>query len=257
MPEFITFWIVFPAGVFIGSILHECGHWAAAVALRCEPRVVCFGQGRQIGQVRALGVHLVLRAVPLGGHVMLVPMEHKRRNARAAFIAAGVAANLGALLAALAAFWAWGGVDTVVDTALLAFAGAQAIGVLEFLLAEVEGLSGQSDREKLIAWATGRDDDILEKAYAPLVARLEPERRPARTRDFAEVLFHTLRPDREEPWGRQQAMDGIRSVLARGQLNQIEHIATQKRLMIYLEKELEYLASQPAEVAERTDAPSG
>ena len=179
MIEFVTFWIVFPVGLVVGSIIHECGHWAAAVALRAEPRLVCLGYGRQLLQVRALGVHLVLRACPLGGHVLLVPMGRERRNAYAAIIAAGAAADLVALLATLLACWAWGGKGTIAPTAFLAFAGAQAVSLANTLMGDpTEGHPDRSDRTKLIAWATGRDDDLLEKAYAPLVARYTLERRP-------------------------------------------------------------------------------
>ncbi len=67
---------------------------------------------------------------------------------------------------------------------------------------------------------------------------------PAMPSDFAEALFHSVRSDRNEPWGRQQAMDGLRAALARGRLNPYEHLAAQKRLQRDLEEQLQDLVAK-------------
>ena len=161
--------------------------------------------------------------------------------------AAGPGANALAMLAVLSAWRAFG--DMIPGPAALAgalaFAGAQGISLLGTLLPTGDAPFRRpeaSDGALLLAWATGRDGDMLAQAYAPLVARLPPERRPAMTVDFAETLFHAIRCDRDEPHGRAQAMDGLRAVLKRGGLNPYEHLAAQKRLQRDLEEQLEAMA---------------
>ena len=243
MSDPVAICLVLPFALIAGSLVHEGGHWAMAAALRCEPRVVCLGFGRQLCQVRLFGVHLVLRAVPLGGHVLLVPMGRRRRNALAAVLAAGPAANMLAVSAALLV-WQSGVVSPAIA---LVFVGGHAISLANTLLPSVDAATGQpdpTDGYKIFVWATGRDEDLLEKCYAPIVAGAAPERRPLMTADFAEALFHSVRPDRNEPWGRQQARNGLETVLERGQLNPYEHLTVQKRLQRDLEEDLRALIAQ-------------
>ena len=243
MSEFVAVWIVLPFALVAGTIVHEGGYWATAAALRCDPRVVWLGSGRQLWQAQALGVQLVGRLVPFGGHVMLVPMGRDRCNAYAAVTAAEPAANLLALGAVLLV-WRLGAIPPAV---VVLVAGGQAVALASALLPGIDHATGRpdhNDRRKLLLWATGRDEDILQRFHAPIVAHAAPDWRPAMTGDFAEALFHSVRSDRSEPWGRQQAMDGLRAVLARGRRNPYEHLAAQKRLQRDLEVELRALIDQ-------------
>ena len=165
MPEFITFWIVLPAGVVIGSILHECGHWAAAVALRCEPlrRVL---RARAADRPSACPSACISCSALCRSAATSCWCRWSTRGAtRVRCSSLRVSPPTSSRCSPRLQPFGRGAARTRSSTPpWLAFAGAQAIGVLEFSV-------GRGGRACCLTFA-----------YAPLVARYKPERRPARIR---------------------------------------------------------------------------
>lgn len=207
-------------GLFAAALLHELGHFAAGAALRCGPRLLCIGLGPALLRRRVGAVWVVLRPVPLGGYVLLPPRSQRRRLASLLVTAAGPAANLFALVLLGGARGALPGEVWFVASL------AQSLVLCGSLLPSVHRIGAMrmpSDGSKMLTLLVRPRSYGCEALYAGVAARMLPQGdAPAMTAAFPEIVLQMGRPDRREPWGRRQAIEGLGAVATSAAANPME-----------------------------------
>ncbi len=211
-------------GFMAGTIAHEGGHFLVATAMQLHPRVVTIGCGPTAAHFRVGKTDMVLRLLPLGGSVQLLPAETKRRAALAAFALGGVLGNatLFALLAAISAtdrrLSAWLALIAVVQLVMTL------INLIPFSFKR-NGFPVRSDGLFLVSTLFGRGMPTLADCQAALLHSLGPLNgaMPSVSSFTAEIVHQASRRDRfNEEWACRDASAALRRLLTRPDLGRAE-----------------------------------